>query len=993
MTSEPWLWLLLLAQCAAIVFGARWALRRAPTLPKLRALLLIIVTAPLVLASLAWLDWLPSWLLRVERQWLAGLPGIAGLWTWWRLLRVAGDDASPRRAMRDTFLCLAAVFTATAVCGLQVVAALDRLAIVVAIDQSRSTELVPNAEARVERELTAARTSMLQQDRLGVLTFGANAVVQLPPLERASSATPSLRPVVRDGTDIERALRRALAELPADAAGKIVLMSDGVATRGDAGDAVAAAVAADVPIDVVVFDQGSISNVRIVKLNAPASVSEGETFEVRLVVEAPTTVDLTVRQLEDGRQVRERDVHVGPGKTLLSLRQTAQNPGLHRLEVRLSTHQPETDQLPEDNQMATFVRVRGQTRALLISSIGESLLEPILATGNIAANTVAPQQAPRTLSELSAYDLVVLEDVSAAELPSSLLDALASFVRVAGGGLVLMGSPSTLGPGGYARTPIEDVSPVSFDLKQDRRRGQLSEVIIVDYSGSMGARAGAHSKLDLANEGAIRSLALLSGGDRLGVLHVDTSPRWTLALGPLGDKRASAETIARVEAGGGGILLDPALTTAYASLRAEASAIKHVLLFADGSDAQGSSATVNLSSAAHSAGITTSVVALGKGDDLPVLERISHQGHGRFYVVSDASRIPAVFAQETITAARAAVREEAFIASKHAGSSVVRGIDFRQSPPLAGYVVTLRKPRALVPLRAKDGDPLLAIWNTGLGQCAVFTSDYGGRWGTSWTKWAAGAQLFVQLARSVARNEDDSSVRLDASMRDGRLELSVDALSAEDSLDNFRNLSATIAKPDGQLQDVTLRPSGAGRYAASLPVQRPGTYLVSVADTLSGTLLATTGLEMSTGDELEPTGTDRAALRAIAERSGGTLRESLAGIFRERLQRRPAYRSVDRALAWLGALFLLASVVARRLNWQPRPTRVPMADRQPASESRAAHLRSTVRSHSRQGALPASPTTERHDPPPDAFQDLPKAPTTAQLLLERRRRRRQNDDR
>ena len=48
----------------------------------------------------------------------------------------------------------------------------------------------------------------------------------------------------------------------------------------------------------------------------------------------------------------------------------------------------------------------------------------------------------------------------------------------------------------------------------------VAEVIGIDISGSMGAMAAGHTKLELANEGAARSAALLGPGDLLGVEHV-----------------------------------------------------------------------------------------------------------------------------------------------------------------------------------------------------------------------------------------------------------------------------------------------------------------------------------------------------------------------------------------------------------------------------------------------------------------------------------------
>ena len=90
-----------------------------------------------------------------------------------------------------------------------------------------------------------------------------------------------------------------------------------------------------------------------------------------------------------------------------------------------------------------------------------------------------------------------------------------------------------MGPGGYSKTPVEEVSPVSFDLKQERRRASLAEVIGIDISGSMAAMVGGHTKLELANEAASRSAALLGPGDMLGVLHVDTTVNWSVPLQPV----------------------------------------------------------------------------------------------------------------------------------------------------------------------------------------------------------------------------------------------------------------------------------------------------------------------------------------------------------------------------------------------------------------------------------------------------------------------------
>ena len=154
---------------------------------------------------------------------------------------------------------------------------------------------------------------------------------------------------------------------------------------------------------------------------------------------------------------------------------------------------------------------------------------------------------------------MVLSDVRASDLAASQLDALASYARDLGGGLLLMGGDRSMGPGGYARTPVEEVSPVAFDLKKEKRRASLAEVIAIDYSGSMSATVGGQTKLALANEAAAKSASLLGPGDRLGGEHVDDRVAWTIPLGPVNDASDIGKKIRAVAVGGGGIYTDIAL--------------------------------------------------------------------------------------------------------------------------------------------------------------------------------------------------------------------------------------------------------------------------------------------------------------------------------------------------------------------------------------------------------------------------------------------------
>jgi Ca-activated chloride channel family protein len=975
---------------AALVHAAlRRRLFRRPVL----GVAAVLACLPPLVAGMAGLVTLDLVWFRLERSYLAVPCFAAALVGVLRLLRLSPRQSRVRRALHELFASATLLMAALAATGLELGRPLDRLSVLIAIDRSRSIDLVPNADSRIAAELRVAELSMREEDRVGSIAFGATAATEDPLHPRSRLPAPQRAELGRDGTDIGAALRHALGELPPDSAGRIVLLTDGVATRGDALSAALAAVAAGVPIDAVPLDQAKVPDVRVVSVRMPPRASEGEPLELRVVTSSPTNARAEVRIFRDGKPIRKGKVELQAGEDVLHLREVAPPPGFHRYDVEISAEDPKQDHAHEDNAGSAFVRVRGESSALVLErqpALAAALVHALEAAA-FRVHTLGPTGIPADVAGFAAYDLVVLGDIPAHDLSPTQMEALASYVRDLGGGLLLFGGEKSLGPGGYGRTPIEEVSPVSFDVKQERRRASLAEIIAVDYSGSMAASVGSRTKLELANEAAVRSAELLGAGDKLGVMHVDTTVRWTVPLGPVTNREKLASNIRAVGVGGGGIYVDLALNAAFQALAKESAQLKHCLLFSDGADAEERTHAFSIISRAKADGITTSVVALGNGSDVPDLEQMSRLGGGRFYLIEDATRLPAVFAQETVLAARSAINELSFQPALATPGPPVRGIDFRSSPPLTGYVVTLPKARSQVHLSGPEGDPILVTWSAGVGRAAAFTSDYRDRWGVAWTSWPGAARLFGQLARDVARRADDPRARVEADALGGVLNVRVNLTDEKGRAETFRRLRARVAGPDGFTEDIELEAVGSGAYAAPLPLGRPGAYVATVLDE-KGQPLGIAGAALNAGEELRPTGTDRALLARIAELSGGKVRDTLAGIFNDRPPRRFAYSSESRLLALAAALALLGMVTARRLSLPERVSKLPA---RVAERRSARHEAKTERSARRDAAdtpsVPATPVVTpaspaQAPPAPAASDSSAPPPGTSSGTLEALRR-------
>jgi VWA domain-containing protein len=302
-------------------------------LTSVRHVLRALAALPCVLLVLG--NWPAFYLpyLRFERP-LMALPAAAVVWfVLARLGRLPTRQHRTRRLLQTLLLGGAALCAAYALIGLELGRPLDRLAVIVAIDRSRSIDLVPGADTRIASELRVAEMGMLEHDRIGTVAFGASAAVEDPLRERSLLPAPQRAEIGRDGTDIGAALRRALAEVPVDAAARIVIVSDGVATRGDTLSAAAAAVAAGVTVDVVPLDQAKVPDVRIASVRTAPRANAGEALDLRIVNESTSAADVELRIFRDGQLLRKGEAKIAAGEDVLHLREVAQDPGFHRYDV------------------------------------------------------------------------------------------------------------------------------------------------------------------------------------------------------------------------------------------------------------------------------------------------------------------------------------------------------------------------------------------------------------------------------------------------------------------------------------------------------------------------------------------------------------------------------------------------------------------------------------------------------------------------------------
>ena len=833
----------------------------------------------------------------------------------WRLLRLSRDHVGRRRWLIRGTVATAATTALLALTGLEVGARIDRVAVIFVLDRSRSVERAGMSGATdALAALGRSAATRSADDAVGLVVFGSEAATEVLPSRQAALGAVRAS-VPRDGTDIEEGLRRALADLPAAHAPRIVLITDGVETEGDGIGAATLAAGRGVPIDVLPIERAPRPEVAIHNVRVPATANPDQPVELRIVTRATEGAAVRLRVSRDGETIATSETTVAAGDDVLVMRDLAPAPGVHRYDVLLEPLDPASDASSENNEGGGFMRVFGGSKALVLADVPEeaTALADAIQQSGLTVEVGGARRVPADLATMASYDLIVLADLNARRLTAEQMEMLASYERDLGGGLLMVGARNSFGLGGYAYTPVEEVLPATFDLRRQRDRASLAMIIAIDKSGSMTAEAAPGvTKLSLANEAAARSAMLLSPMDRVGVMHVDTEVGWTLPMTSVHNPTSVAAVIRRAEPGGGGIYVDITLRESYAALDAEATQLKHLLLFSDGADSENLGGTEAMVDQALRRGITTSIVSMGTGSDTPALESLSRRGDGRFYIVEDLRELPRIFTQETIEASRSAIVEGSFSPQIADTNQVTAGIAFDRAPAIEGYVVVNARRRSSVLLAASDEDPLLMTWQNGVGRAAVFATDAGSHFLAPWLAWPGYRSLFGQLARDLARPAERDDARVRVSLRDGRGIIRVEAIDEGGRYRNYLDLSGAVADPRGRGATVTLEQTGAGRYEGEFDASAPGPYLITVSDR-GGSLVGSAGAVRPSGQELGGEGTDHQKLAQIAALSGGVVRGDLSRVFTDRPAATYAHRPLWPPLLMVSLMSLLLSVAARRL--------------------------------------------------------------------------------
>lgn len=807
----------------------------------------------------------------------------------------------------------------------------EQLSLVVVIDRSQS---MPEQTTRaIIEQLERAAPHRRPGDLLAVVDVAeaAAVAVQPGPEHRVPQRSPSL-----DGSAsrLSAGIQMAMAIISPQAAGRILLISDGNQNSGDLHEAARIAAANRVPLDVLPVQFRHRQEVAMERLVAPSRARSGQTVALRFVLNSTAPASGRLMLSLNGQPVRLNPagddiavpVELAPGINVRTVSIPLGASGLHEFKAAFIPDDDRQDTLNQNNVATAATFVAGPGVILVVEPGDESTsaenLVSALDQARMAVRRISADQFPQQLTRLMDVDSIALVNVDSSLLLHAQQQMIVRYVRDLGGGLVMVGGPNSFGAGGWIDTPVAELLPVDLDPPQKKQMPPGHLVLVIDRSGSM-----AGQKLEMCKRAAIGATWTLSRLDHVGVVMFDTVAEWTVPLQPADDKQAIESKIRAVPLGGGTDIY-PGLEQAHKALLGR-KGVRHVILLTDGMSAGPDCRP--LAAMMKKDGITVSTVAVGADADRNLLVDIARITDGRFYVAVQPQQVPQIFIKEAQVVRRSLIQEKSFVPLLVSPiSELVSGRE--GMPGLDGYVLTGAKAGlAQVVLASPDRDPILAVAPAGLGRVVAFTSTADSRWAGGWLNWGGYARFWEQAVRWSSRTGRSTDCEIFAEVQGRDVLVTVESAEgvggpgvAEGSETRaaISDLAGQVIDPDISARPLHFQQVGPGQFRAQFRAEIGGSYLINVSfskgDSGRGAVQAVAIVPFA--PEFADTRDNRELLAEVADIAGGrvlsaeAIAADPAGMFgRDGV----AFPSTSQALtmplmlAWI-VLFLL-DVATRRI--------------------------------------------------------------------------------
>ena len=766
--------------------------------------------------------------------------------------------------------------------------------IVLLVDMSDSGESASDKRDEIVKEVLDESRSRYS---VGVVMFGYDQVLAYPlgtDTNEAYNRYLSSSLPDTSATDIASAVRYAKSILTNPETSKIVLISDGLQTDGDALTAVRNVAAEGTKVDAITLTRAETDEVEIASVKIPDyNVTVGTDFELTVTVKSTIESDAEIT-LYDNETSTVFEGYVTKGTQEIKLPYSFSTAGMHELRIGITGG---NDTFTQNNTYNTYIKIAVFDRILVVErNMGESdnvvrmIKDGTDYTVDVLNIKNDAEKLPKKVTDFRMYDEVILVNIANRDMPKGFAENLNSYVYDYGGGLFTVGGNDENGEANaydrddMAGTLYQQMLPV----QAINYTPPVAVAFLLDVSGSMDTQ-GPEGKtyLELAKEAIAESIRhSLSDRDYAGIYTLgDPAEELSQVLPVPRQSTIIASLYKKDHYNSNGTPYASSIDKAATALRAISFVQKrHIVIVSDGgpTDSAKSSTGTNGEKIEgyldtikryHDLGVTVTIVNLGtdRSNDA-MLEEAAKLGGGRYVKISRIKDLTDKMRSELEAPEIIDVNYETFTPQINAHTSVFNGLSQEDIPTLDGFYGTKIKEEATSVL-VGEYVPIYAQWKYGEGSVGSFMCDLNGTWSSALVNSEHGALLVRNIVESLFPTHEIRPSEIDVSLKYDNYST---VMSVYTDLNEGETIEAVYKKRNSSEQSEIIEMSASDGYTrATFVITDPGIYEVTVRKlNINGEVIATSSAYRVFSYSLEYdvlTDTDGEAFMAeLAERGKGS---------------------------------------------------------------------------------------------------------------------------
>lgn len=324
------------------------------------------------------------------------------------------------------------------------------------------------------------------------------------------------------------------------------------------------------------------------------------------------------------------------------------------------------------------------------------------------------------IKDLDKYHAVILNNIHADDLDDDDIDELEEYLNDENG-LFVIGGKDSYDWGDYNKSLISNILPVS--IGQAKKKKDVINLFIVMDTGASGGEeiSGDITFFDVQKSVAVDIINSISNFNKVGFIEGNYYLNTLTGLSELGPKKEQIITDLSLMTPHGFSEIRYAYEKAHQSLRL-AKGSRNIIIITDGKlIPQDQAMTLEIVKKARSDGIKTYIVGIGDSADDEFLKSIKEFGGGEYFKMDETQKLKLYFGDPS---EQSSDRLEIYVYDSN--HFITKDLD--DLSKIYGFNSVYPKSNARLLLTTSTGDPVLTIWNYGLGRVASLTTDDGSLW-------------------------------------------------------------------------------------------------------------------------------------------------------------------------------------------------------------------------------------------------------------------------